>query len=270
MGGNLWFGGSGAESLAALRRAIELGVNFIDTALVYGDGHSERLVGQAVRSSGQNVYVATKVPPNNRLWPARPGVSIEEVFPYGHIVESTEQSLLNLGMEAVDLQQLHVWNPDWLERDEWKRALEDLKQSGKAKAVGVSVNDHEPDTALELVATRLVDAVQVVYNVFDPAAAQRLFPLAQQHDVGILARVPLDEGGLTGQIRMDTQFDARDFRSRYFRGGRKKQVVERVAGMRDPRHVERNCEASAKGPLPAETLEILQRHAWPRNFYGRE
>ena len=302
MGGNLWFGGSDAESLAALQRALELGVNFIDTALVYGDGHSEQLVGQALQNAGQKVYVATKVPPKNRLWPARPGVPLEDVFPYDHIMESTEQSLRNLRMEAVDLQQLHVWNPEWLERDEWKRALEDLKQSGKAKAVGVSVNDHQPDTALGVIATGLIDTVQVIYNIFDQAAAQRLFPLAQEHDVGVVARVPLDEGSLTGQIRIDTQFDPRDFRSRYFRGDRKQQVVERVAaltgelgiessalpeialrfclshpavssvipGMRDPRHVERNCEASEKGPLPAETLEILRRHAWPHNFYGRE
>jgi aryl-alcohol dehydrogenase-like predicted oxidoreductase len=302
MGGNLWFGGSDAESLAALHRAIELGVNFIDTALVYGDGHSEQLVGQALQNAGRKVYVATKVPPKNRLWPARPGVSIDEVFPYDHIIESTEQSLRNLRMEAVDLQQLHVWNPDWLERDEWKRALEDLKQSGKAKAVGVSVNDHQPDTALDVITTGRVDAVQVLYNVFDQAAAQRLFPLAQQHDVGVVARVPFDEGSLTGQIRIDTEFDPRDFRSRYFRGDRKKQVVERVdaltselgiesgalpeialrcclshpavstviPGMRDSRHVERNCEASEKGPLPEETLAILRRHGWPHNFYGRE
>ncbi len=302
MGGNLWFGGSDAESLAALQRAFELGVNFIDTALVYGDGHSEQLVGQALPNAGQKIYVATKVPPKNQLWPARPGVPMEEVFTYDHIIESTEESLRNLRMEAIDLQQLHVWNPDWLERDEWQRALQDLKQSGKAKAVGVSVNDHQPDTVLALIATGLMDTVQVIYNVFDQAAAQRLFPLAQQHDVGVIARVPLDEGSLTGQIRIDTQFDARDFRSRYFRGDRKQQVVERVAaltgelgidssalpeialrfclshpavasvipGMRDPRHVERNCAAPEKGPLAAETLATLQRHAWPHNFYGRE
>jgi aryl-alcohol dehydrogenase-like predicted oxidoreductase len=302
MGGNLWFGGSDAESLAALQRAFELGVNFIDTALVYGDGHSEQLVGQALKSAGQKIYVATKVPPKNRQWPAYPGVPLEEVFTYDQIIESTEESLRNLRMEAVDLQQLHVWNPDWLDRDEWQRALQDLKQSGKAKAVGISVNDHQPDTALDVIATGVIDTVQVIYNVFDQAAAQRLLPLAQQHDVGVLARVPLDEGSLTGQIRSDTQFDPRDFRSRYFRGDRKQQVVERVSaltgelgiensalpeialrfclshpavssvipGMRNPRHVERNCEASKTGLLPAETLEILRRHAWPHNFYGRE
>jgi aryl-alcohol dehydrogenase-like predicted oxidoreductase len=302
MGGNLWFGGSDAESLGALQRAIELGVNFIDTALVYGDGHSEQLVGQALQRSEQKMYVGTKVPPKNRQWPARPGVPLEEVFTYDHIMDSTEQSLRNLRVEAVDLQQLHVWNPDWLDRDEWKRALEDLKQSGRAKAVGVSVNDHQPDTALDLVATGLVDTVQVIYNVFDQAAAQRLFPLARQHDVGVLARVPLDEGSLTGQIRIDTQFDPRDFRARYFRGDRKQQVVERVSaltgelgidssalpeialrfclshpavstvipGMRAARHVESNCEAPEKGSLPEQTLQILRRHAWPHNFYGRE
>jgi len=302
MGGNLWFGGSDAESLAALQRAFELGVNFIDTALVYGDGHSEELVGQALPNAGQKVYVATKVPPKNRQWPARPDASLEEVFTYDHIIESTEESLRNMRIEAVDLQQLHVWNPAWLERDEWKRALQDLKQSGKAKAVGVSANDHQPDSVLELVATGLVDTVQVIYNVFDQVAAERLFPVAEQHDVGVIARVPLDEGGLTGKIRVDTQFDPRDFRSRYFRGDRKQEVVERVdaligelgidssalpeialrfclshpavasviPGTRDPRHVESNADASEKGPLSAGTLATLRRHAWPHNFYGRE
>jgi aryl-alcohol dehydrogenase-like predicted oxidoreductase len=302
MGGNLWFGGSDSESLAALHRAIERGVNFIDTALVYGDGHSEQLVGQALKNAGQKIYVATKVPPKNRFWPARPGVPLEEVFPYDHIIESTEQSLRNLGVEAVDVQQLHVWNPEWLYRDEWKRGLQDLKKSGKAKAVGISVNDHQPDTVLDVIATDLIDTVQVIYNVFDQEAALRLFPVAQQYDVGVLARVPLDEGSLTGQIRIDTEFDPRDFRARYFRGNRKQQVVDRVAaltgdlgiehselpevalrfclshpavstvipGMRNASHVDSNCEASEKGPLPAETLAILRRHAWPRNFYGRD
>ena len=185
IGGTQWLGGSDDESVKALRRAIELGLNFIDTALAYGDGHSEQLVGQVVRETKQKIYVATKVPPKNQLWPARPGVGIDKVFPYQYILERTEQSLRNLKMDSVDLQQLHVWNPEWIERDEWRRAFEELKKSGKARAVGISINDHQPDSALELIKTGLIDTVQVIYNIFDVSPAKNLFPLAQEHNIGV-------------------------------------------------------------------------------------
>ncbi len=298
IGGKQWLGGADDESVSALRLAIERGLNFIDTALAYGDGHSEQLVGQVVRETRGKVYVATKVPPRNRLWPARPGIGIEEVFPYPYIVSSTEESLRNLGMESVDLQQLHVWNPEWIGRDEWRRAFEDLKQSGKARAVGVSINDHRPDTALELIRTGLIDTVQVIYNIFDPSPEAELFPLCRERNIGVLARVPLDEGALTGRIREDTTFPPGDFREWYFRGDHKRQVVQHVTalqkdlagadlpqtalrfclsaaevsavipGMRTPRHAEANCASSDLGPLPDATLALLRRHAWQKNFYG--
>jgi len=300
IGGTQWLGGNDQESLAALRRALEAGVNLIDTALAYGDGHSERLVGQVVRESGARVLVATKAPPRNQLWPARPGVGIEQVFPYDYILRSTEQSLRNLGLETIDLQQLHVWNPEWIGREEWRRAFEELKRSGKVRAVGVSINDHQPGSALELIRTGLVDAVQVIYNIFDQSPEENLFPLCRELDLGVLARVPLDEGSLTGAITEATQFQPGEFRSYYFRGDRKRQVAERVAalqrdlagvegalpeialrfclshaavstvipGMRKARHVEANTAASGKGPLPPETLAILKRHVWEKNFYG--
>ncbi|MBZ5611065.1 MAG: aldo/keto reductase [Acidobacteriia bacterium] len=300
IGGKLWQGGADDESLRALRRAMELGVNFIDTALVYGDGHSEKLVGKAIREARHRMFVATKVPPKNRLWPARPGIGIEHVFPYDYIIHSTDESLHNLKLEAIDLQQLHVWNPEWLERDEWRRAFEELKTSGKVRAVGVSINDHQPDSALSLIRTGCVDAVQVIYNIFDQSPEQNLFALAEQMNVGVIARVPFDEGSLTGTITEETVFDPKDFRSSYFRGDRKKQVVERVAalekdlgaadgslaeialrftishpavstvipGMRTVRNVERNAGASGKGPLNAATLQVLKRHAWKKNFYS--
>lgn len=299
IGGTMWIGGDDRESLAALRRALELGLNFIDTALVYGNGHSERLVGQVVREAPQTVYVATKVPPKNLLWPARPGIGIREVFPYDHIIRSTEQSLRNLGLDHIDLQQLHVWNPEWIHEEDWRRAFEDLKRSGKVRFVGVSINDHQPDSALELIETGLIDAVQVIYNIFDQTPERRLFPLCLERNIGVLARVPLDEGALTGQITAETQFDPRDFRSRYFRGDRKRQVEERVAalrrdlagvegdlpeialrfclshpavstvipGMRKVRHVEANLAVSDKGPLDERVLAILRKHAWEKNFY---
>lgn len=293
-----WLGAEDRESLAALRRAIELGLNFIDTALAYGDGHSEKLVGEAVREAGRRVYVATKVPPKNELWPARPGIGIGDVFPYEYIMRSTERSLRNLGLETVDLQQLHVWNPEWIGRDEWRRAFEDLKRSGKARAVGVSINDHQPDSALELIRTGLVDTVQVIYNIFDQSPERNLFPLCLERNIGVLARVPFDEGSLTGRITSETVFPAGDFRNHYFGGDRKRQVEERVnalrrdlspadslpetalrfclshpavsaviPGMRSLRNVEANCAVSDKGALPAETLAALRRHTWERNFY---
>jgi aryl-alcohol dehydrogenase-like predicted oxidoreductase len=299
IGGKLWRGGADDESQRALRRAIELGINFIDTALVYGDGHSEKLVGKAVREAKHRVHAATKIPPMNRLWPARPGIGIEDVFPYDYIIRSTEESLRNLKLDTVDLQQLHVWNPEWMDSDEWKRAFEELKTAGKVRAVGVSINDHEPNSALELVRSGLVDAVQVIYNVFDQSPEKNLLPLAAKMNVGVLARVPFDEGSLTGAITEETVFDPKDFRASYFRGDRKKQVVEHVReleadldgkagslaetalrfsitpaavstvipGMRTVRNVERNAAVSGQAPLTPEVLEILKRHAWGRNFY---
>jgi aryl-alcohol dehydrogenase-like predicted oxidoreductase len=298
IGGIQWLGGTDDESLTALRRAIELGVNFIDTALAYGDGHSEQLVGQVVRGAGRNIYVATKVPPKNQLWPARAGVGIEAVFPYDYIVRSAEESLRNLKLDAIDLLQLHVWNPEWIDRDEWRRAFEDLKRDGKIRAVGLSLSDHDPDSGLGVIQTGLIDAVQVIYNIFDQGAARDLFPLAIKENIGVLARVPLDEGGLTGKIGADTKFPPGDFRESYFSGDRKRQVAEHVAalrrdlgdgadlpetalrfclshpavssvipGMRTVRHVEANAALSAQGPLPEETLAVLKRHAWDRNFY---
>src|ERR1700691_3444210 len=212
IGGTQWLGGTDDESLTALRRAIDLGLNFIDTALAYGAGHSERLVGQVVRDAGRRIYVATKVPPKNQLWPARPGIGIEQVFPYDYILRSTERSLKNLGVETIDLLQLHVWNPEWIARDEWRRAFEELKRSGKVRFVGISINDYQPDSALEIIRTGLIDSVQVIYNIFDQSPARNLFPLTLEHNIGVIARVPLDEGGLSGKIDEKTVFPPGDFR----------------------------------------------------------
>jgi len=300
IGGKQWLGGTDDESLQALRKAIDLGLNFIDTALAYGEGHSELLVGQVVRDTPHRIYVATKVPPKNLLWPARPGIGIEEVFPYDYILRCTEKSLKNLKTDTIDLQQLHVWNPDWTGRDEWRRAFEELKKSGKVRSVGISINDHQPDSALDIVKTGLIDTVQVIYNIFDQSPEKNLFPLTQQMNIGVLARVPLDEGSLTGTITESTTFAPDDFRSRYFAGGRKKQVAEHVnallkdidpaagslpevalrfclsppavstviPGMRRVRNAEMNTCVSDQGPLPDATRKILARHAWDRNFYS--
>jgi len=300
IGGAMWLGGDDRQALQALQLAIEEGLNFIDTALAYGDGHSEQLVGEVVRETKHKIYVATKVPPKNQLWPARPGIPISDVFPYDYILQSTERSLQNLGVERIDLQQLHVWNPEWIVNDEWKRAFEDLKRTGKVQHVGISINDHQPDSALEIVKTGLIDSVQVIYNIFDQTAETNLFPLAMERRVGVIARVPLDEGGLTGKINEHTEFQPNDFRSRYFKGDRRKEVAEHVTaiqqeigiqngampeialrfclshpavssvipGMRTRANVEFNCSIPGKGPLPEKLLSILRKHAWQRNFYG--
>ncbi len=297
IGGKQWQGGTDGESVRALHRAFELGLNFIDTALAYGDGHSERLVGKVLKSAPHRVYVATKIPPKNRLWPARPGSKIGDVFPQKYIVECTDESLRNLNIETIDLQQLHVWNPEWVDRDEWKRGLEDIKKSGKVRFVGISINDHQPGSALDIIKTGLIDTVQVIYNIFDQTPETGLFPLAQESNIGVIARVPFDEGSLTGTITENSTFAGDEFRSHYFRGDHKKQVVEHVnalkkditdplpevalrfclshpavstviPGMRKVSNVESNCAASDKGPLPEAVLSRLRKHAWNKNFYG--
>jgi aryl-alcohol dehydrogenase-like predicted oxidoreductase len=299
IGGKQWQGNNDQESLRALKRAFELGVDLVDTALAYGDGHSERLVGKAVKETFHKVYVATKIPPRNRVWPASPATPISEVFPYDYIVKCTEESLRNLGTGQIYLQQFHVWTDAWTSTEEWRRAIEDLKRSGKVRFFGVSISEHDPDSALEAIKTCLFNSVQVIYNIFDQTAEKNLFPLCQKLRIGVLARVPLDEGGLTGTITEDTKFEPGEFRDFYFRGDRKRQVVEHVEalkrdlagipgtlpeialrfclsnhavtsvipGMRRVQTVESSCRAAAAGMLDAKTLAILKRHAWDRNFY---
>jgi aryl-alcohol dehydrogenase-like predicted oxidoreductase len=297
IGGQQWLGGTDDESLAALDRAMALGVNLIDTALAYGDGHSEQLVGQVVRQTGRKIYVATKVPPKNGIWPA--AGALQDVFPYAYIMASAEKSLRNLGLETIDLLQLHVWSADWVEQDDWRRAFEDLKRSEKARAVGISITEHDPDSALGIIRTGLIDAVQVIYNIFDQTPEKQLFPLALRENVGVLARVPLDEGALGGHMTESTTFPPGDFREFYFSGNRKKEVVQHVdalrrdlgdgvnladtalrfclshpavssviPGMRTLQHANANAALSDQGALPALTLAMLKRHAWDRNYYS--
>ena len=174
--GQAWIGADDAESLRALRLAIEHGVNFLDTAYAYGDGHSEELVGAAVRDSAEPVYVASKVPPKNMQWPARSGLRPEEVFPADWIVSCTEGSLQNLGLETIDVQQLHVWSDEWVGRGDWLDAIERLKREGKIRFFGVSINDHQPANSLRVIETGVVDTVQVIYNVFDQSPEDELLP----------------------------------------------------------------------------------------------
>jgi len=300
IGGSGWLGAQDDESLRALELALDSGINLIDTALGYGDGHSEELVGQAVRSRTETVYVATKIPPKNRLWPARAGTHADEAFPADHVRACTEQSLRNLGLEAIDVQQFHVWDDAWVDQGDWREAIEDLRREGKIRFFGVSINDHEPANALGLIRAGLADTVQVIYNAFDQSPEDALFPACREHDVGVLARVPLDEGGLTGRITPATEFPEGDFRARYFRDDRKREVHERaqaiaddlgvgedglaelalryilsapevssvIPGMRSVRNVERNVAVADGRGLDPGQVERLKAHRWVRNFYA--
>jgi aryl-alcohol dehydrogenase-like predicted oxidoreductase len=299
IGKSMWLGAEDDESLAALNRAVDLGVNFIDTALAYGDGHSEQLVGQVSRERDEQIVVATKIPPKNKRWPAPSGIDPDEAFPADYVRECTETSLRNLGLDTIDVQQFHVWSDDWVGRGSWLDAIEALKSEGKIRAFGVSINDHQPANAIKLIESGAVDTVQVIYNVFDQAPEDELLPACEQHGVGVIARVPFDEGSLTGRIGPDTEFPEGDFRNHYFSGDRKQQVADRVQailddvgiereqlpevalryilshpavstvipGMRTVRNVERNAATGDGRGLPAEQVEALKRHRWIRDFY---
>jgi len=299
IGKTMWLGAEDDASLQALNRAVDLGVTMIDTALAYGDGHSEQLVGQVARERDEPIVVATKIPPKNMRWPAPAGIDPDEAFPADYVRECTERSLRNLGLDTIDVQQFHVWSDDWVGRGSWLDGIEALKSEGKIRAFGVSINDHQPANALELIESGAVDTVQVIYNVFDQSPEDELLPACQQHDIGVLARVPFDEGALTGTIGPDTEFPEGDFRNHYFRGDRKQQVAERVQailddlgiereqlpevalryilshpavstvipGMRTVRNVERNAAVGDGRGLPDDQLTALKRHRWKRDFY---
>lgn len=297
--GSMWGPLDDAEATKSLYRSLEQGVNFIDTAFVYGDGHSEQLIGKVLKETGSKAFVATKVPPKNYQWPARHDVPVTQTFPADHIVKFTETSLKNLARECVDLQQLHVWSDHWLTDLSWLSAVEKLKGEGKIRYFGVSINDHEPNSALKMVESGLIDSVQVIYNIFDQTPEEKLFPLCRKKNVGVIARVPFDEGSLTGKLTPGHKFPKGDWRIKYFTPERLNETCARVGklkflirdeikslaqaalkfclshpavstvipGMRTVTHVEENCAASDGKPLTCDELAALKNHAWPRNFY---
>jgi len=295
IGGVQWTGGDDEEAKRALNLAIDQGLNFIDTALAYGDGHSERLVGEVARSRKERIYIATKVPPKNLEWPAR-DVPLRQVFAYDYIIKCTEQSLRNLGVETIDLQQLHVWHDNWTDESEWIDALTQLRAAGKVRYFGLSLNDYQPWNAIKALRQGHIDAVQVIYNIFEQAPEKELYPVCQELNIGVIARVPFDEGGLTGAIRPDSVFPDDDFRSWFFRGDRKQKVFDRVErlrsllgaeaeslaelalrytlshdavstvipGMRTGKHVNANISYSDGRKLSKETMSRLKEFAWDR------
>lgn len=291
-----WTGSDDDQSENSLDLAVELGCNFFDTAWGYGEGKSEELLGALVhRHPDKKLYTATKVPPKNFTWPSESHFKLEDVFPYDHIIEYTEKSLKNMAMETVDLLQFHVWEDAWAEQDEWKRAIEQLKQDGKIKGIGLSLNRWEPNNGLETIRTGLIDAVQVIYNIFDQAPIDQLFPLCEEQDIGVIARVPFDEGTLTGMFTHDTTFPEDDWRSTYFVPENLHSSVDHadevkatlpenismpeaalkfilanptvgtiIPGMRKARHVRANIGCSDSEPLSKELLQELQNHRWDR------
>ena len=291
-----WAGSDDEESLRSLQRAVDLGCNFFDTAWAYGSGHSERLLGELVRANpGKRLYTATKVPPKNFKWPSRRGYPLDEVFPPDHIERRVHESLEHAGLDRFDLVQFHVWEDDWVDDDRWARKMDDLKRQGLFDAVGISINRWEPWNGIRAVRSGHIDAVQVIYNIFDQNPEDELFPACTEMDVAVIARVPFDEGTLTGTLTKDSTWPEGDWRNTYFvpenlipsveRAERLKAILPEgmtlpemalrfilnearvstvIPGMRKLRHVEANMACSDAGPLPGALHETLRLHRWDR------
>lgn len=291
-----WTGTESEEVNRALDKAVELGCNFFDTAWAYGNGLSEKILNALLkRHAEKKLYTATKIPPKNRKWPSRREFKLKDVFPADYIIEYTEKSLQNLGVEIIDLQQFHVWEDAWAEEDNWKEAITKLTQQGKVSAWGISINRWEPDNSLQTLQTGLIDAVQVIYNIFDQAPEDNLFPLCRKMNIGVIARVPFDEGTLTGTLTKTTVFPKEDWRSTYFVPENLNSSVDHadalkplipagmtmpemalrfilgnpdvsttIPGMRKIKNVIANMQASDEKVLSEDLLKQLKQHRWDR------
>ena len=295
-GASGWAGSDDAQSDQSLDLAVEKGVNFFDTAWGYGEGHSEQLLGRLVkRHPNTKIYTATKIPPKNFKWPAKKEYTLAESYPASHIKEYTEISLKNLGVEKIDLMQFHTWDDNWAKNEEWQRAVQDLLSEGKVGSFGISVNRWEPTNCIEAIKTGLIDSIQVIYNIFDQNPEDVLFPLCKELDIAIIARVPFDEGTLTGTITKDTTFEEGDWRASYFVPENlipsaehadelrkiehegmtmaemalrfileNKIVCTTIPGMRKERNVLANTGVSDGKALDAKLFEELRKHRWDR------
>jgi aryl-alcohol dehydrogenase-like predicted oxidoreductase len=291
-----WTDSSDIQSAKSLDLAVEKGVTFFDTAWGYGEGHSEELLGQLVkRHPSKKLVAASKIPPKNFQWPAKPEYTFEESYPTEHILEYTEKTLKNLGLEQIDLMQFHTWDDGWSHREEWQRAIEDLKASGKIAAMGISVNRWEPENGIKALKTGMLDAVQVIYNIFDQNPEDVLFPLCEKLNIGVIARVPFDEGTLTGNITKETIFPQGDWRGTYFvpenlyssvdhadalrplipEGMTMAEMALRfitmnkvvrtiIPGMRKERNVVANTATSDGKGLNVDLHQELKKHRWDR------
>lgn len=291
-----WTNASDDEGSLALRTSLDQNCNFFDTAWIYGRGHSERLLGDLLNAyPDRRLYVATKVPPKDRAWPSRRDSLIEDVFPADHIRSYVKKSLANLRAERLDLLQFHVWEDAWAEDPQWQRTVTDLKREGLIDGVGISVNRWEPWNVLRTLETGLIDSVQVIYNVFDQSPEDELFQTCRRLNVGVIARVPFDEGTLTGTLTKDSTWPEGDWRNSYFVPENLIPAVERadalkplvpegwtlpemvlgfilanpdvhtvIPGMRQPRHVLANLSVSDREPLPDALVTELRGHRWDR------
>jgi aryl-alcohol dehydrogenase-like predicted oxidoreductase len=300
-----WSGSDDHETTTSLHRAIELGCNFFDTAWAYGDGKSEQILAKILRESkgksgvggpDKHLYVATKIPPKNRRWPSRRDFILDDCYPPDYIEEYVERSLKNLGVDTIDLMQFHTWEDRWLNDERLPRAIENMKKSGKVRAVGPSINRWEPWNGIRAVLEGHAEAVQVIYNIFDQNPDDALFPICRMKEAAVIARVPFDEGTLTGTLTLDSKWPAGDWRNTYFvpenlkssiahaeplqalipKGATMPEMALRfilnnpdvsttIPGMRKQKNVEANCAASAAGPLSAELHQKLITHRWDRN-----
>ena len=291
-----WMGSDDAQSLHSLQTAIDLGCNFFDTAWAYGDGHSERLLNQIVHQNPEKrLYTATKIPPKNRIWPSRREFSLDDCYPPDYIEDYIHCSLKNIAVDTIDLIQFHTWEDNWVSDDRWSNKMEQLRQSGKISAVGISINRWEPWNGVQTVKSGLIDAVQVIYNIFDQNPEDELFPACQEKDVAVIARVPFDEGTLTGSLTLDSKWPQGDWRNSYFVPENLKSSIEHaeqlkpvvpenmslpemalrfilnnpavstiIPGMRKLEHVESNFAASDSGPVAEELHAVLRGHRWDR------
>jgi aryl-alcohol dehydrogenase-like predicted oxidoreductase len=299
LGATMWRGVPDDDALIAVRAAVAAGVTFIDTALAYGDGHSERLIARAAT----NAVVATKIPPQDSTWPAAATSKIADVFPAAYVRKATETSLRNLNCDTLTIQQFHVWQDAWLDQPAWgttRREMEKLAAEGKVAHWGISINDHAPETALRALGDPLFETAQVIFNIFDRSPERELFALAREKQIGIIVRVPFDEGTLTGTIRPDTVFPEGDWRHRYFQGDRRAEAARRaeallpllgeeaktlpelalrfilarpevstvIPGMRRPEHARANAAVSDARKLSTAMLERLKSQAWDKNWYA--
>lgn len=294
MGG--WSGSDDDESLASLQLSVDLGCNFFDTAWGYGAGHSEGLLGRLVRANpNTRLYTATKLPPKNFKWPSRRAFTLDDCFPPDHIEQYVEWSLRNAGLDSFDLFQFHTWEDSWTHDDRWASKVDDLRRQGLFSAIGISINRWEPWNGVEAVNSGLIDAVQVIYNIFDQNPEDALFPACRAHDVAVIARVPYDEGTLTGTLTKQSTWPEGDWRNTYFVPENLYASVDRaealrplipadmnmaqmamrfilneptvstiIPGMRKAKHVRENIATSNAGPLPAALHEALRAHRWDR------
>jgi len=294
MGG--WSGSDDQQSSDSLQLAADSGCTFFDSAWGYGEGKSDQLLGKLLANNpSKRLCAASKIPPKNLKWPALSSYSYAEVFPPDHVFQYADLIRTNLGTDAIDLLQFHVWQDSWSHEPDFRNTVEKLKRDGVIRAFGLSLNRWEPWNGINAIRTGLVDAVQVIYNIFDQAPEDELFPLCREMNIAVIARVPLDEGSLGGNMTADTRFPEGDWRGRYFtpenlvptiaRVERLKQVLPQgmtlpetairfvlsnptvgttIVGMRRPEHVKANVAYSDKGPLSPDLIAQLRRHRWDR------